>query len=207
MFISLLTDLTLSSTVRGIYYQCSKSNNRYFQNCTFSVVLDTLKQFVQLVAFCLKVADHNLRCLCSKFLYSEPYSVPSTLMAVLWGQRKTHLQDISEGLFSHCVYLRVAGFYVQPDVLFLSEQPVSRQVARGSNFSLSCGVQLRGLSEEEGGLYVPVVWWSFNNTRTSEVRGMQRGRERKREIKRVYLENNQKEVSSILMGNTQLGIE
>jgi hypothetical protein len=58
-----------------------------------------------------------------------------------------------------------AGFYVQPDVLFLSRQPVSQQVARGSSFSLSCGVQLRGLSEEEGGLYVPVVWWSFNNTR------------------------------------------
>ena len=46
---------------------------------------------------------------------------------------------------------------------------MSQQVVAGSNFSLSCGVQLRGLPEEEGGLSVPVVWWSFNNTRISDV--------------------------------------
>ena len=59
------------------------------------------------------------------------------------------------------------GFYVQPDVLFLSEHPLSQLVFEGADFSLNCAVQLRGLTENEGGLNVPVVWWSFNNTRIS----------------------------------------
>ena len=60
---------------------------------------------------------------------------------------------------------------MQPEVLFLSEHPENQQVVLGSTLSLSCGVRLRGLSEEEGGLTVPTVGWSFNNTsRISDVR-------------------------------------
>ena len=59
---------------------------------------------------------------------------------------------------------------MQPDVLYLSEHPLSQQLVERSNLSLSCGVQLRGLSDEEGGLNVPVIWWSLNHTRLSHVR-------------------------------------
>lgn len=61
------------------------------------------------------------------------------------------------------------GFYVQPDVTFLIEQPESQLVLIGSSFSLSCGVELRGLSNEEGGLNVPVVHWLFNHTTITDV--------------------------------------
>ena len=63
------------------------------------------------------------------------------------------------------------GFYIQPDVLFFSEQPSSQKVVANSDFSLSCSVQLRGLIQEEGGLNVPVVQWRFNNIyNVSDVR-------------------------------------
>lgn len=39
-----------------------------------------------------------------------------------------------------------------------------------SDLSLSCAVQLRSISDEEGGLTVPVVKWRVNGTSISEVR-------------------------------------
>ena len=63
-----------------------------------------------------------------------------------------------------------AGFYIQPDILFLSEHPKSQYVVANSDLSLSCAVQLRGLRLEEGGLNVPIVRWTVNNTYVSNVR-------------------------------------
>ena len=57
-----------------------------------------------------------------------------------------------------------AGFYVQPDVLFFTEQPSSQQLVAGSDLTLSCGVRLQALNGMEGGLTVPVVSWRVNGT-------------------------------------------
>ena len=62
------------------------------------------------------------------------------------------------------------GFYIQPDVLYLSEHPESQYVVANSDISLSCSVQLQGLRREEGGLHVPIVQWTVNNTNVSNVR-------------------------------------
>ena len=62
------------------------------------------------------------------------------------------------------------GYYIQPDILFLTEHPESQYVVVNSSLTLNCGVQLRGLDLTEGGLNVPIVWWTFNNTRIFSVR-------------------------------------
>jgi hypothetical protein len=61
------------------------------------------------------------------------------------------------------------GFYIQPDVLFLSQHPESQYVVADSDLSLSCAVQLRGLRPEDGNLTVPIVRWTVNNTNVSNV--------------------------------------
>ena len=70
----------------------------------------------------------------------------------------------------HLYTLSCAGFYIQPDVLFLSEHPRSQLIVPDSSFSLSCAVQLRGLRAEEGNLGVPIVQWSINETNVRTVR-------------------------------------
>ena len=61
------------------------------------------------------------------------------------------------------------GFYVQPDVLFFSEHPSSQLLVANSDLYLSCAVQLRSISDEEGGLTAPVVEWRVNGTSVLEV--------------------------------------
>lgn len=68
------------------------------------------------------------------------------------------------------LYFHCAGFYIQPDVVFLSEHPRSQLIVPDSSFSLSCAIQLRGLRAEEGNLGVPIVQWSINETNVPTVR-------------------------------------
>lgn len=81
----------------------------------------------------------------------------------------THLLKSWYCPFSSCT-CSATGYYIQPDILFLTEHPESQYVVVNSSLTLNCGVQLRGLDLTEGGLNVPIVWWTFNNTRIFSVR-------------------------------------